>query len=891
MKRSFFFLVLSFLALICTQRTVAQNETSTPCSAESSNPNADLTDSLSQSLDWPDDLDMNVFAGPNLTPSPAGLAVAPTGEVYVGVDMQGSLGKDMGKGSIVRLVDCNRDGIMDSHTTFAKVDNPRGILPLGNKVFVLHTTFSKETGKASGQDLVVFEDTTGNGVADGPPKPLIEGIGNPNYLQSRGTDHATNGIRMGIDGWIYIAVGDFGFHDAVDREGTKLTMLGGGIVRIRPDGTEMEVYSHGTRNNYDVAIDPYMNTFTRGNTNDGGGWNVRFIDHIQSGEYGYPVLFKHFTEEIIPALVDVGGGSGTGALYMDDDRWPDKYNHVPMMADWGRDYLYMHHVDPVRGSFVQEEEEFIEIPQITDLDVDASGTLYLAAWDGAGFFGDSARGYTVRAVPEGFTPTDFPDLQDASVGQLSEYLQSESAKARRYAQYELLQRSKTEASETAWQIAENKQLPQDVRVAGIFTYAQITGEDGIENLVELTEDNQVKEFALRALTDRKEYIDQVPDDPFLEALDHPSDRVKIAAIIGLGRMERPETAQALLDISVPASFRAPDPGTEGLHASPHSAIIPAHLAVKALVNIGATEEILTAVESEQNELALWALRYIHEQQVPERLISIYKSSDSAEFKLQILKNLARIYHKEAPYDGSWWWSTRPDTHGPYYKAVEWGSTPLIHDFLLTEWQQSSPGDKQFFVRLNDKYRLGISEFGQPEIPEEPIAEEPEVDFEEIADQEGQVGEASIEDIMLALESLSGDEELGEKLFIQQGCQACHSINAGETMKGPFLGQIGGIMNREQIAEAILTPNASISQGFATVQIRTNDKKSYIGFVTEESADKLVIRDITGRASTVNKSNIDTRRELDSSMMPSGLVNALSYEEFTALVDFLSNQVE
>jgi hypothetical protein len=41
---------------------------------------------------------------------------------------------------------------------------------------------------------------------------------------------------MGIDGWIYVAVGDFGFRDAVDRDGKKLTMHGGGIVRVRPDG-------------------------------------------------------------------------------------------------------------------------------------------------------------------------------------------------------------------------------------------------------------------------------------------------------------------------------------------------------------------------------------------------------------------------------------------------------------------------------------------------------------------------------------------------------------------------------------------------------------------------------------------------------------------------------
>lgn len=219
------------------------------------------------------------------------------------------------------------------------VDNPRGILPVGDQLFVLHTMFSKETGLATGMDLVVFADKNGDGVADGPSRPLIEHISNPTFLKSRGTDHATNGIRMGIDGWIYIAVGDFGFHDAVDRSGKKLTMLGGGVVRVRPDGTGMEVYTHGLRNIYDVAIDPLMNMFARGNTNDGGGWNIRFSNQIQSGEYGYPVLFKHFTDEIIPALVDVGGGSGTGSLFLDDDSWPAKYNQVPMMADWGRSQL------------------------------------------------------------------------------------------------------------------------------------------------------------------------------------------------------------------------------------------------------------------------------------------------------------------------------------------------------------------------------------------------------------------------------------------------------------------------------------------------------------------------------------------------------------------------
>ncbi len=97
------------------------------------------------------------------------------------------------------------------------------------------------------------------------------------------------------------------------------------------------------------------------------------------------------------------------------------------------------------------------------------------------------------------------------------------------------------------------------------------------------------------------------------------------------------------------------------------------------------------------------------------------------------------------------------------------------------------------------------------------------------------------------------------------------------------------MNKERIAESILKPSASISQGFATVYITAKGNKTYTGFVSEESADKVVMRDITGRVFTVKTSDILTRKELDRSMMPEGLANALSYEEFASLVTFLSQQ--
>ncbi|MBD3627420.1 HEAT repeat domain-containing protein [Cyclobacterium sp.] len=847
-------------------------------------------DSLSKALAWPEELAVQAFAGPELTPSPACLAVSPYGEVYVGVDAIGSLGKTPGKGRIVKLLDLDNDGVADEHTVYAEVDNPRGIIPLGDKLFVLHTVFSQEDSLATGMNLVVFEDNNDDGVADGPSRPLIEHISSPKFLQGRGTDHATNGIRLGIDGWIYIAVGDFGFHGAIDREGNEMTMLGGGVLRVRPDGTEMEVYTHGLRNIYDVAIDPYMNMFTRGNTNDGGGWNIRFIHQIQTGEYGYPVLFKHFTEEIIPALVDVGGGSGTGALFMDDHRWPEAYNKVPMMADWGRNQLYIHRVKADGPSYTQQEEEFFKLPQITDLDIDGSGRMFMAAWDGAGYSGSEEKGFVVRVVPKILEYSEMPDLALADEDELADMLAEGSATSRLYAQQELLSRGTDDAASEAWDLASDRQAQDYARIAAMYAYSQIKDVDGLEDLKELLEDPDMKEYAIRALTDRKAFLGELSIEPFVEALGDASPRVRAAAIIALGRIGDKAAIPHLMKIEVPGSFQAPEFGEEGPHAKPNAEIILPHLAVRALVNLGADKEIIEEVGTGNSDLALWALRYMHTPEAVTGLIARYNGAGTEEIELKngILTVLARLYTREAPYDGSWWWGTRPDTHGPYYKSVLWSASPKIKSLFQQLWENGTQNDKDFIAMLNQKNRMGIMAFGGDYTVTE-VLEEPEVDLEKIKNQKGQIGESSIEDILLAMQEIQGETIQGKAIFEQQGCKACHSIEKGEQMKGPFMGQIGSIMTREQIAESILKPDASISQGFATVMINTNDNKSYVGFVTEESADRLVIRNIAGQAFTVPTENIKERTEMENSMMPAGLANALSYEEFASLITYLSEQ--
>ena len=162
----------------------------------------------------------------------------------------------------------------------------------------------------------------------------------------------------------------------------------------------------------------------------------------------------------------------------------------------------------------------------------------------------------------------------------------------------------------------------------------------------------------------------------------------------------------------------------------------------------------------------------------------------------------------------------------------------------------------------------------------------DVDLKKISNQKGQVRKASIEDVLLAMQDVEGSAEKGKEIFQRQGCFACHSINPNQIMKGPYMGQIGSIMDREQIAESILKPNASISQGFATYLITTKDGETYNGFITKSSSDETEITNIAGQKFTINTPDIVERKRLQTSMMPAGLVNSLSYKEFASLLAYL-----
>ena len=121
-------------------------------------------------------------------------------------------------------MDKDRDGQADEYTVFATLDSPRGAVFDGDTLYVSHPPF-----------VTALRDTDGDGIAE-DRRTLVRGLGFG--LDFRGADHTTNGIEMGIDGWLYVAVGDYGAVKAVGHAtARKSRCAAAATCASGPDGT------------------------------------------------------------------------------------------------------------------------------------------------------------------------------------------------------------------------------------------------------------------------------------------------------------------------------------------------------------------------------------------------------------------------------------------------------------------------------------------------------------------------------------------------------------------------------------------------------------------------------------------------------------------------------
>ncbi|WP_406694257.1 c-type cytochrome [Singulisphaera sp. Ch08] len=696
---------------------------------------------------------------------------------------------------------------------------------------------------------------------------------------------------MGLDGWIYIAVGDYGFHGAKGKDGTTLSQRGGGILRVRPDGTELEVFAIGLRNPFAIAIDPDMNLFTRDNTNDGAGWDVRVSHLIQTADYGYTQRFTNYPDEIMPPLGAFGQGGGTGALSLQDDRWPEAYRSVLLTGDWGRSEVYRHDLRPAGASFLATQGVFLSIPRPTGMDLGSDGRLYVASWRGgeASVHVGPQVGFLACVTPPGWTATERLDPRTAVLSELMDGMCGPNAASRFDSQREILRRGRTiETTRVLAELASDPSRPVPGRVAALFALKQLDGNGAHGVLQKLAEDAAVREFALLALADRRTELEGVEPSLFIAALADPSARVRARALIALGRLGDASAAASL----VPLTSRpedSPMPTARPVNSQPDPDRVLPHLAMRALVALHAVDACLDAIDGPHREGALRALRSMHDPRAVEGLVKKLGAARSPEVRRELLATLVRLYHREADYEGSWW-GIRPDATGPYFDPRKWEASGRIASVLKAAILDDDAETATFLRKELARQRVRLT--GLPT----DLATGPSKAEEEIrvliakADPKNkdQIGNMSYEAAARRALQAKGDAERGRGLFAAQSCRACHTDADGQTPKGPHLVDIGKRYSPAELVESILKSSAKIAQGYEAYGFAMADGRVFTGFVVSEGASVVQVRESSGALRELKRSDIEERRRQELSAMPEGIADTLTPEQLADLVSYLQS---
>ena len=120
---------------------------------------------------------------------------------------------------------------------------------------------------------------------------------------------------------------------------------------------------------------------------------------------------------------------------------------------------------------------------------------------------------------------------------------------------------------------------------------------------------------------------------------------------------------------------------------------------------------------------------------------------------------------------------------------------------------------------------------------------------------------------------------------QRTCAPCHRMFGEGGAIGPELTG-SNRANLEYLLSNVLSPNAEIQDAYKVVVITTRDGRTFSGTLAAENDRQITLRLVGRDPIAINKADIQSRETTATSMMPTGLFDALSEREVIDLVGYL-----
>jgi len=136
----------------------------------------------------------------------------------------------------------------------------------------------------------------------------------------------------------------------------------------------------------------------------------------------------------------------------------------------------------------------------------------------------------------------------------------------------------------------------------------------------------------------------------------------------------------------------------------------------------------------------------------------------------------------------------------------------------------------------------------------------------------------------ALSGAPGNAARGREQFVLH-CAPCHRVGGEGGDIGPVLDGAGS-KGTEGLLRAILTPNAGVEAGYRTLIVRTTGGELLEGFLAAEDEASILLRRKDREDLRVPREEIESARFDRLSLMPEGLLEALSDDEARDLLHYL-----
>lgn len=747
-----------------------------------------------------------------------------------------------------------------------------------------------------------------------------------------GGEHDTHAVRRGADGLLYLLCGNMSgvAKRHITAPQSPITdPIAGCLVRMKSDGSQLEVLADGFRNAYDFDFDLNGDPHTFDSDNErcvGLPWYepCRFYRVVPGGNYGW--LNPQFTQtwrrppyfpDVVAPVATLGRGSPTGVVCYRHTQFPERYRGGFFLADWTFGKVWF--VAPGR-----KPEPFLEATgengfAPTGLAVHPkTGELFVAIG------GRGTRGSVFRIrhtdgptdpKPLGITPKPREPLTSKPIPkpQADDLAKAPDAAAKlavvRSWQLALGDLSASTALGTVWEGYSFRKradtvIDPDHRQA--LRRAFPSGDDNLDRELSRT---------LAALNDRDaDMVTMVAK--MVSTASHPAEDVHYLIVLARLRGMRTAavtrtTAEALLALDLKLKQRGIAPERNW-----YQSLTEATTALMA-EDLDLADAIVSHKDFGRATHA-WLARLpkIDRGKAARRFLAVSAKQRDFAWSRELVSLLAELPDTEVrPHLAAIWdHGGVEDALVPLYAR---NATAADRPKLLVGLRSLSaptvkhaadalaklPADPaELLPTVQALRRVGD---GKPEAPVReslaallhqwtgekhgPDAKAWEAWFvrakPELAKQLTAVGydAAAWAKRLADVKWDDGDRHRGAQVYRKATCAACHD---GGQAAGPSLVGVGKRFGRDDLMTALLDPNRDVPARYRPTRITTDDGRTFDGMVIYEANDGVILQ--TGADATIRVAGarIESRRPLATSLMPAGLLDRLTDAEIADLMAYL-----